>query len=287
MLGKILQRGGNSDQAEMSFIDHLEALRGHILRSAIVIVVLAVFLWFNIQWVFDNIILGPLNPNFITYTGLCKLSHNLHLGDALCLPPMKVEMQTNTFGSQFMTSFTIAFVGAFIAAFPYIFWEFWRFLKPALKENELKSTRFAIFWVSLFFLIGIAFGYFLLSPFTFNFLNNFQISNIGLITTRPTLDDYISNIVDMLIGCGVAFEMPVLTYVLTRVGIVTPKLLTDNRKYAVVIILVVAAVITPSPDWTSQMLVFVPLMGLFEISVGVSKRVYKEIKEEDERKEWS
>lgn len=286
MLDKLFQRGGDPNRAEMSFIDHLEELRGHIIRSVLVILILAIVIWFNIQWVFDNIILGPLNPDFVSYTGFCRFSHFLHLGDALCLPPTKVDMQTNTFGSQFMSSFSIAFMGAFIVSFPYIFWEFWRFLKPALRENELKSTRFAIFWVSFFFLLGISFGYFILSPFTFNFLNSFQISKKGFISTRPTLDDYISNIINILIGCGVAFEMPVISYVLTKVGILTPSFLKTNRKYAVVVILVVAAVITPSPDWTSQMLVFLPLMALFEISVFISKRIYKEQKIE-ERKEWS
>ncbi|WP_447640660.1 MULTISPECIES: twin-arginine translocase subunit TatC [Chitinophagaceae] len=286
MLNEILKRGGDETTAEMSFVDHLEALRWHIVRSILVILVFAVIIFIKIQWVTDNILFGPLNPDFISYTGFCKFSHWIHAGDAFCLPPLQVKMQATQFGTQFISSFTIAILGGFIAAFPYVFWEFWRFVKPALKPNELKSTRFAIFWVSFFFFMGAAFGYFVLSPFTFNFLATFQISGKNFIATIPTLDDYISNITNIILGCGIAFEMPVLAYVLTKVGLITPKFLKSYRKYAIVVILVVAAVITPSPDWISQTLVFIPLFSLYELSVIVSKKVYKE-ELEREKEEWS
>lgn len=273
-------------KAEMSFIDHLEELRWHIVRCVAVVLVLAVIIFINIQWVFDNIIAGPINPNFISYKALCDFSHWVHLGEAFCLPPIDVQMQTTTFGGQFFSSFSIAFVGGFIGAFPYIFWEFWRFVRPALKPGELKNTRFIIVFVSFFFFLGAAFGYFILGPFTFNFLTNFQISNLNLVQAKPTINDYLDNLTNIILGCGIAFEMPVLAFVLTKIGLITPGFLRRSRKYAGIVILVVAAVITPSPDWISQMIVFIPLYGLYELGVFVSARVYKD-EQQKEAEEWS
>lgn len=277
---------GNGGTSEMTFIDHLEALRAHIVRSIIAILLIAIIIFIFRDWVFDNIITGPINPDFISYKALCNFSHWLGIGDVLCMPPVKVEMQTTTFGGQFISSITIAFVGGFIVAFPYIFWEFWRFIKPALQEKEIKNTRFAIFWVSFFFFTGAAFGFFLLGPFTFNFLAGFQLGTHHVLVTRPTLNDYIDNLVNILLGCGIAFELPVLSYVLTKIGIITPSFLKKTRKYAVVLILLAAAVITPSPDWMSQMLVFIPLWMLYEISIIISAKVFKEDMKK-ELEEWS
>lgn len=284
----ILKRIGQREdqQEEMTFIDHLEALRWHIVRSLLAVLALAVVIFIKIDWVFDRVISGPLQNDFVTYIQLCRLGHWLHLGDAFCMPPMNIKMQTTAFSSQFMSSITIAFVGGFIAAFPYVFWEFWRFIKPALTPSEVKSTRGSIFFVSFFFFTGAAFGYFLLGPFTFNFLSNYTLGSSHILETRPTLDDYLDNLVNLILGCGIAFELPVLTYVLTKMGLVTPSFLKTYRKYAIVVILVVAAVITPSPDWSSQLLVFVPLFLLYQFSILVSKRAYKEM-EQKEAEEWS
>jgi sec-independent protein translocase protein TatC len=234
-------------RAEMSFVDHLEELRWHIVRSLLAILILAIIIFIKIQWVFDNIIAGPINPHFVSYRAFCNFSHWLGLGDKLCLPPVSISMQTTTFGGQFFGSFSIAFVGGLIGAFPYIFWEFWRFVKPALKPNELRGTNFVIFWVSFFFFLGAAFGYFVLGPFTFNFLASFQVSALNIVQTKPTINDYLDNLTNLILGCGIAFEMPVLSYALTKIGLITPTFLRRSRKYAIVVILVVAAVITPSP----------------------------------------
>lgn len=278
----------NNKQAEddMTFVDHLEALRWHIVRSLLAVMVFAVVIFIKIDWVFDRIITGPLQNDFISYRAFCKLSYLLHLGDSLCMPAINIKMQTTEFSSQFMSSITIAFVGGFIAAFPYVFWELWRFIKPALKPGELKNTRGSIFFVSLFFFSGAAFGYFLLGPFTFNFLANYTLGTSHILEAKPTLNDYLENLVDIIIGCGLAFELPVLSHILTKIGLITPKFLQATRKYAIVVILVVAAVITPSPDWTSQMLVFIPLFLLYQLSIVVSKRAYKEM-EKKEKEEWS
>lgn len=271
----------------MSFVDHLEALRWHIIRSVIAILVLAVVIFVNIQWVVENIIAGPINPKFVSYTAFCRFGHFLHMGNALCMPPISVSMQTTTFGGQFLSGISIALIGGFIGAFPYVFWEFWRFVKPALRPNELKNTRFIILFVSFFFFMGAAFGYFVLGPFTFNFLVNFKLG--AFIETKPTLNDYLDNLTNIILGCGLAFELPVLAFALTKMGLITPGFLKRSRKYAIVIILVVAAFITPSPDWMSQTLVFVPLFLLYELSIIVSRRAYKDYMAEDEKKpeEWS
>jgi sec-independent protein translocase protein TatC len=273
-----------SNDSEMTFIDHLEELRWHIVRSVLAIFVGAIVIFINIDWVFDMVIMGPVRNDFISYKAMCGLSHMLHMGDALCMPPIPKDYKLlgNTVSGPFMSAIQIGLIGGFIAAFPFIFWEFWKFVKPALSPKELKASRNAIFWVSFFFFLGGAFGYFLLGPFTYNFLANFTLGKQGFYEYKPALSDYIDNLVDIVIGCGLAFELPVLSYVLTKIGIITPNFLTSYRKYAYVAILVIAAIITPSPDWSSQMIVFLPLCFLYELSVMVSKRVYKRDREAED-----
>ena len=280
----LFDRFSKNDQSEMSFIDHLEVLRGTIVRSLLAIIITSLTVFIFRDWIMDNVITGPINPDFVTYRFFCDLSHKLHLGQALCMPPVKVSMQSTTFGGQFMSSISMAFVGGLIISFPYIFHQIWAFVKPALKEKELKNTRFMIFWVSFFFFLGAAFGFFVLGPFTFNFLASFQLGTRGVITTIPTFADYLDNLTNLILGCGIAFELPVIVFLLTKIGIITPKFLSTTRKYAAVIILIIAAFITPSPDWYSQALVFIPLYTLFEFSIIVSRWAHKSVKKEDE--EW-
>jgi sec-independent protein translocase protein TatC len=277
-------RGGETPDAEMSFLDHLEVLRWHIVRSAAVLLVVAIVIFIYIDWVFDNIIYAPARKDFITYTGLCNLSHKLHLGNSLCMPPVDIPLLGNTVSGPFMSAISISFMGAVIVAFPYLFWELWRFVKPALSPKELKYARGSIGWVSVCFFTGAAFGYYLLAPFTFNFLANFQLGTLGVYKYLPTLDDFIETLTDIILGCGIAFELPILAYVLSKLGIITPKFLKTYRKYAYVAILILAAIITPSPDWTSQTIVAVPLILLYEISIFISKRVDKQ--REKAEAEW-
>jgi sec-independent protein translocase protein TatC len=272
----LFNRNRGSGKSEMTFIDHLEELRTHIIRSVVAILLMAILIFVYHNWVYDNVVSGPINPNFISYRVLCQFSHWAHMGDAMCMPPVKVQLISNTFGGQFLGSISMSLVGGIILAFPFIFWEFWRFVKPALKEKEVTNTRFVIFWVSFFFFIGAAFGYFLLGPFTFNFLAGFQLGSKGTIVTLPTTADYIDNLTNIILGCGLAFELPVLAFILTKIGLITPGFLRKTRKYAVIVILIVAAFITPSPDWMSQMIVFIPLWALYELSILVSARVKKE-----------
>lgn len=283
---KFFNKKNKDGKEEMSFVDHLEELRWHIVRSVIAVLILGIACFIYRDFLFDTIILGPIQNNFITYDWFCKLGQKLGVGNSLCMPAMDIKMQTTTFGGQFISSITISFVIGFIIAFPYIFWELWRFIKPALKPSELKNTRGAIFWVTFFFLLGVAFGYFLMAPFTFNFLANFKIGTHGIVETKPTISDYIDNMMDITLGSGLAFELPVISFVLSRIGLITPKFLKDYRKYAYIALLVIAAVITPSPDWMSQVIVVLPLIALYELSIIVSQRVSKKEKDK-ENKEWS
>jgi sec-independent protein translocase protein TatC len=277
----------DAEGEEMSFVDHLEALRWHIVRSALAIVVVGIVIFIKIDWIFAKVIMGPIRSDFVSYVGLCNLGKTLHLGDALCLQSVSgLKLQTTEFGSQFMTSINIGIIGGFIVAFPYIFWELWRFVKPALSQKELKSSRGAIFWVTFFFLLGVAFGYFLLAPFTFSFLFNYTLGVPGAIVTMPTLNDYIENLIDIIIGSGLAFQLPLVSFVLTSIGLITPTFLRTYRKYAYVAILFIAAIITPSPDWMSQTIVALPLILLYELSIRISKRVVKK-QEKRDKEEWS
>lgn len=269
----------------MSFVDHLEALRWHIVRSGLVWLISSIVLFINIDWIFDHIIFAPAQSDFITYRGLCRLGHLLRLGDALCMPPINIQLQGNTISGPFMAAISISMIGGMILAFPYLFWELWRFIKPALSAKELSYSRGSIFWVSLCFFFGAFFGYFLLAPFTFNFLANFSLGTTNAYRYLPTLNDYIDTLNEIVLGCGLSFELPIVAFVLAKIGLISADFLKKYRKYAFVIILIVAAIITPSPDWTSQIIVAVPLLLLYEISVLIAFRVDK--KNEQKEREWS
>lgn len=285
---QFLKKLGNSkddDSVEMSFIDHLEALRWHLVRGVIVWIVGFAAIFINIDWVFDNIIYAPAKNDFITYKWFCDLGHFLRIGDSLCMPPVDIPLQGNTISGPFMSALDISMIGGLIVAFPYLFWELWRFIKPALSDKEVRYSRGSIFWVSVCFFTGASFGYFLLAPFTFNFLANFNLGTTGAYKYMPTLTDYIDTINNIILGCGIAFELPILAYVLAKIGLVNAKLLRGIRKYAFVVILLLAAIITPSPDWTSQVIVALPLLLLYEIGVLLVAKVDKQ-KAKEER-EWS
>jgi sec-independent protein translocase protein TatC len=201
------------------------------------------------------------------------------------MPPVEIPLQGNTISGPFMSALSISMIGGVVLAFPYLFWELWRFVKPALSPKEVRYSRGGIFWVSLCFFTGAAFGYFLLAPFTFNFLANFSLGSTGAYKYMPTLTDYIDTINNIILGCGIAFELPILAFVLAKIGLITAPLMKGVRKYAFVVILLLAAIITPSPDWTSQVIVALPLLLLYEISVVLVSRVDKQ--REIIEKEWS
>jgi sec-independent protein translocase protein TatC len=273
----ILNRVNKPDvNGEMSFVEHLEALRWHLVRGVAVVAILAVVVGANIDWITDHIIFGPLSKAFPTYTSFCKFSHWAHIGNALCIEPPKVSMQANEFGSQFFGAINLSLAGGLILGFPYLLWELWRFVRPALEASFIKFSTALIFWITFFFFLGLLFGYFVLAPFTFSFLANFKLGSTTLLETRPTLDNYISSMLTILLGAGLAFELPIISYIITRIGLATPELLRTARKYAFVVILIIAAIITPSPDIMSQMLVTVPLLLLYEIGIVVSKMALRQ-----------
>ncbi len=260
----------------MTFIDHLEALRWHIVRALLVWSSCAIVIFIFRNWVFDNIIFAPAHTSFISYSVLCNIGHSLHLGQALCMPPVDIQLQGNTVSGPFISAINISMVSGLVIAFPYLFFEVWKFVKPALSKKELKYGRYSIFWVSICFFVGAAFGYFILAPFTFNFLANFQLGSVGSYKYLPTLDDYISTLNTLLLGCGLSFELPILAVVLAKIGLINARLLRAYRKYAYVVILILAAILTPSPDWISQALVALPLVILYEISIWLVKRIDKD-----------
>lgn len=280
-----LRKGVDTEQTEMSFMDHLEALRWHIMRSVLVWLSAAIAIFVFRDWVYDSVILGPTDAKFVTYGALCRFGQWLGVGDSLCMPPVKIDLQITEMNGTFTSALNIAMIGGVIAAFPYIFWELWRFIKPALSAKEKKYARGSIFWVSLCFFTGVAFGYYLLAPFTFNFLATFKLGTTGTIVYKPTLTDYIDSLTNLILGCGIAFELPILAYVLAKIGLITAKFLKKYSKYAFVIILLVAAIITPSPDMTSQIIVSLPLLFLYWISILLVASVDR--KKAKEEKEWS
>jgi sec-independent protein translocase protein TatC len=275
----------NPQPEEMSFMGHLEALRWHLMRSVIVWLTAAIIIFVFIDWVYDEIILAPASESFITYSALCRFGKWIHIGNSLCMPPVKIDFQVTEVNGTFTSAISIAIIGAVIVAFPYLFWEFWRFVKPALSPKEKKYARGSIFWVSLCFFIGAAFGYYLLAPFTFNFLASFTLGKSGAILYRPAINDYIDSLTNLILGCGIAFELPILAYVLGKIGLINSGFLKRYRKYAFIIILIIAAVITPSPDVTSQIIVAIPLLMLYQISIFLVARIDR--KKAKEEKEWS
>lgn len=281
-----LSRRQKDSDAEMSFIDHLEELRWHIIRSVIAVLICAIVVFIFSDFVVDTILFGPTRPDFVSARWLCSLGRSIGIGDTLCFPEVKAKFLENTMTGQFIASFTLAFIGGFIIAFPYIFWEFWRFVKPALSTKELRKTRGVIFWVSLLFFMGVAFGYFILTPFMVNFYFNYKLS--AQIEIMPSFSDYLENLIYTTVGIGVLFQMPLLVMVLARIGIVTAKFLRKYRRHAFVLILIAAAIITPSTDPFSLTIVTIPLYLLFEASVIVAARVNKsQAEKENNPEEWS
>lgn len=255
----------------MTFWDHLEELRWHILRSLTAIIIIAIVAFANRKVVFDLIILGPSTSEFITNKLLCIASDWLSI-EALCIKNMKLQIINISMSGQFLTHMYISMVTGFILAFPYILWEIWRFIKPAMNENEKKYSTGGVIISSLLFFVGVLFSYFLIVPLTVNFLGTYQVSES--VFNQISLSSYISTVVSVTFAVGVSFELPIVVYFLTKIGIITPTFLSKNRKYMYVILLIISAIITP-PDMFSQILVVFPLIGLYEFSIAVSKRIYK------------
>lgn len=255
----------------MHFLDHLEALRWHLVRSAIAIVVFALIAFLNPKILFDTVILGAKNPDFFTYRALCWLSNKFDID--FCITEVPFNLINIDISGQFTTHIYIAFVAGFVMAFPYFIWEIWRFIKPALSKKEKQYSRGVVFFSSVLFMMGVLFGYFVISPLSINFLGSYQISE--QVANQISLNSFISTVTMLTLSSGIVFELPVVIYFLSKIGIVTPAFLKTYRRHAMVVILIVAAIITPSPDVTSQIMVAIPLFVLYEISIKVSAVVLK------------
>jgi sec-independent protein translocase protein TatC len=262
---------GKTD-GEMSFLEHLEELRWHIIRSILAIVILMIVAFIFKEVIFDKVILAPKNPAFITNHLLCLLAQKINF-PGLCINTQSVQLINIKMAGQLTTHIAVSMVAGLILAFPVIINEFWRFFKPALKDNEAKYARGAVLAISLLFFFGVLFGYFLLAPLSIHFLTSYQVSPDVL--NQIYVRSYIGTLSSICLATGLIFELPVIAYFLTRVGLITPTFMRKYRKHSIVVIFIVAAIITP-PDVFSQMLVSIPLLILYEVSIALSVRVMKQ-----------
>jgi sec-independent protein translocase protein TatC len=249
---------------EMSFLDHLEALRWHLFRSAIAICVGGGIVFSFQDWVFANIILAPKSQDFITFKLLCKLGPNF------CYTPPKFDLVTRELGEQFTESMYVGVWLGVILASPYILYEIWKFVKPGLYKKEQDAVSGIVLICAALFILGVCFGYFVLAPFSIAFLAGYTVGAINM----PTLSSYISYMTMFTLPIGLVFELPVILFFMTKIGVITPSFLRKYRRHAVVLIVIAAGVITP-PDVLSQLLVCFPLLLLYEVSILVCTREYK------------
>jgi sec-independent protein translocase protein TatC len=262
----------NKIKAEMTFLEHLEELRWHIIRSVLAITVFSVLAFIYKRVLFDVILMGPSQTDFWTNRVLCKLGHWVN-AEALCINTNPLVLQNTLVAGQFTAHIKISIIAGLVLGFPYMFYEFWRFIRPALYQNERRHATGAVFYITFLFLLGVIFGYFLITPLSVNFLYNYQVSDI--VKNIPTLASYISLITSIALASGILFELPVLVYFLSVVGLITPSFLSRYRKHAIVVILLLAGIITPSPDVFSQVMVSLPILLLYEVSILLSRRVEK------------
>ena len=264
------------ERGEMSFFDHISELRVHILRSALAIAVIGVVCFLNKDFVFNKVIFGPRHADFITYKLLGDFSHWSGAGEVMCFTPPVFNLITRQLGEVLMQHLYVSFWLGVILAFPFIFWEFWKFVRPGLLDSERRAVRGVVGICTALFLLGVSFGYFVIAPFSISFLAGYTLEGLEV---SPTLDSYVTYMTMFTLPTGLIFEMPILAYFLAKIGLIGPAFLRNNRRQAIVVILIVAAIITP-PDVVSQTLVTIPLYGLYEASIIVVARVQRQREKE-------
>ncbi len=262
----------------MSFLDHLEELRWHLMRAVISVLVFTIIAFIAKPFVFGTIIFGPKEPDFFTYKMLCELSVFTGI-DALCIDKLSFVVQNRVMTGQFTMHILSSVVIGLICAFPYAFWEIWRFVKPGLYDNEQQVTRGATFFVTLLFMTGVLFGYYILTPLAINFLTSYQVD--ASILNEIDLTSYVSTLAMLVLACGLMFQLPMVVYFLSKVGLVNPRLMKEYRKHAFVVILVVGAIITP-PDPITQVFVALPIFLLYQGSILVSALVWRRMEKDQE-----
>lgn len=256
---------------EMSFLEHLEELRWHLVRASAAIVVGAVFVFMNVHFIFDNILFAPKYPEFITNRAFAWVAQKFNSPD-LAINTQPFEIINIDMAGQFTTHLSIAMIGGIIISIPYIFWEFWRFIKPALYEKERKYANGAVFYSTFLFLLGVLFGYYLIVPLSTHFFGSYKVS--AEVVNQINLTSYVSSVSTVVLGSGIVFELPIIIYFLAKVGLVSSGFLINYRKHAYVVLLLLAAIITP-PDVFSMLIVSGPLLLLYELGVFLSKRIEK------------
>ncbi|MCH4833811.1 MULTISPECIES: twin-arginine translocase subunit TatC [Flavobacterium] len=265
--------------SEMSFLDHLEELRWLLIRSSITIVILAIVVFFFADFIFDQIIFGPTRVEFVTYRFFCDASHYLGFADTICIEELPFTIQNTSMEGQVNVFVWMCITAGFILGFPYILWELWRFISPALYDNEKKYAKVFIISASILFFTGVLFGYYVIVPMSVNFLASFSISSV--VKNDIDLNSYIGMVKTSVLAGGIFFEMPIIIYLLTKLGLIKPSFLQNTRKYAIVIVLIIAAIVTP-PDVVSQVTVAVPMLLIYEMSIIISRIVYKnQLKEQN------
>lgn len=257
-----------SGEKEMNFLDHLEELRWHIIRAVLAIVIFMIAAFVYITEIFDYIVFAPAKVDFIFFKWMCSLGNLVGATETLCVTDLPFKVQSRNMTGQFMMSITASFMIGLVVAFPYVIWELWSFVRPGLETKERKFSKGAVFAISSLFLIGVAFGYFVLSPMTIWFLATYQVSS--MIVNEFDITSYVSTVASLVLGCGLLFQFPVVVYFLTKIGMVTPTLMRTYRRHAVVVIIVLGAVVTPSADPFSLTIISLPLYILYEISIFTS-----------------
>ncbi len=257
---------------EMSFLDHLEELRWHLIRSTLAVVLIGMVAFLMKDFIFDTIIFGPKKMSFPTYRLFCDIATRIGLESAFCADSLPFTIQNRTMAGQFSAHIWTSIWAGFIIGFPYLLWEMWKFISPGLYENERKYSRGFILVASLLFFMGVLFGYYVVAPLSINFLGTYQVSKEVL--NEIDISSFISTVRASVIACGIMFELPIIIYFLTKVGLVTPEFLRKYRKIALVVVLTLSAVITP-PDVASQIIVAVPVLLLYQVSIYISSVVLK------------
>jgi sec-independent protein translocase protein TatC len=270
---KAIGKGASAHAADMSFFDHLNVLRVHLIRASIAILVftLAAFTYFD--FIFDEILMGPGRVDFWTYRMMCAAVEKFDLGSEFCVTKLNYVIINTQLGGQFTLQLNSSLMIGIVMGAPYLLFEIWRFVKPALHENERNSATGFVFWASLLFIIGLLFGYYIVSPLSINFLANFEVSKI--INNTITIDSYFSIIATLSIGSAITFELPTIIFILSKLGIMTPQFMRASRRYSTVIILIIAAIITPTPDLIIMLTVSLPLFLLYEVSIYISAIVQR------------
>lgn len=263
---------------EMSFLDHLEDLRWHLIRICLAVVIVASLAFIFSRFVFDSIIFAPLDMSFPTYDFLCQTANFIGINTTFCAEEMPMILQNRTMAGQFSADIWTAMLGGFIMSFPYIIYQLWKFISPGLHSTERKHSRGFIIISSLLFFIGVLFGYYIVTPLSLNFLANYSIST--KVDNQIDISSYIALVRSSALASGLIFELPIIIYFLTKIGLVTPEIMRKYRKYALVIVLILSAIITP-PDIASQVIVAIPILILYQVSIYISKVVVRNQKRKE------